>query len=205
LRTRRCPATEDQREKKVIVMREAMMLEAQVRRIVADQLGVDATMLTPETLLADDLGVDSLDLAELGCALESELEVRLADRVMAALRTYGDLVGAAGGTIWQRGTSSDLNPGPGVVVRARVIAGGRPANGQVVRAGCLDPYLAEVIAEDALRSGGGTVLDLRVVPEADDEDVGAVRARFGWLADRGVRVSVGRDGNGRARSAFSAR
>jgi acyl carrier protein len=178
-----------------------MMLHAQLKNIVADELGVDASTLAPETLLADDLGVDSLDLAELGCVLENELGIHLGDDVLASLRTYGELVGAAGRATWQRGTLDSLDAGPGVVVRARVA---RSVNGGVVRAGRLDPYLTEVIAEDALRRGAGSVLELWVMPEADDEDVDTVRAAFSWLADRGVRVRVGRDGERRLPSFWAA-
>ena len=181
-----------------------MMLEAQVRRLVADELGVDANTLTPGTLLADDLGVDSLDLADLGSALENEFGTHLQDDVMGSLRTYGDLVGAVGRALWWRGTSRDLDPGPGVVVRARVAGARHPAKGGVIRAGRLDPYLVEVIAEDALHRGAGTLVELRLVPEADEEDVGTVRAAFSWLADRGVRVRVGRDGDPQPPSTFSA-
>ncbi len=169
-------------------------LETQVRRLVAEELGVDANTLAPDTLLADDLAADSLDLAELGCVLENELGVELEDHVMDALRTYGDLVGAVGRALWQRDTSTAAAaPESGIVVRACVAATRRPKRTGVIRAGRLDPYLVEVIAEDALRRGAGTVLEVRVTPEADDEDVGTVRAAFSWLADRGVRVHVGRD------------
>ena len=61
-----------------------------------------------------------------------------------------------------------------------------------------------MIAEDALRRGAGTVLELRVTAEADDEDIDTVREAFSWLAARGVRVSVGRDSDRPAASFWAA-
>jgi acyl carrier protein len=167
-------------------------VESRLRSIVADRLGVDAAALGPRTLLADDLGVDSLDLAELGCALEEELDVHLSESAITSLRTYADLVGAAAHAVRQGRTATDVGPETGIFVRAQVVGGTRRRGHRVVRTGRLDPYLAEVIGDEALRSGAGTVLDLRV-PEADEEDLSTVRAAFSWLGPRGVRVSVGRD------------
>jgi len=41
-----------------------------VRRIIAQQLGVDESQITPQTSFVEDLNADSLDLVELIMALE---------------------------------------------------------------------------------------------------------------------------------------
>ena len=43
-----------------------------VRKIIAEQLGVEAGQITPQTSFVDDLNADSLDLVELIMSLEEE-------------------------------------------------------------------------------------------------------------------------------------
>jgi acyl carrier protein len=43
-----------------------------VRRVIAQQLGVDESQITPQTSFVEDLNADSLDLVELIMALEEE-------------------------------------------------------------------------------------------------------------------------------------
>jgi acyl carrier protein len=43
-----------------------------VRKIIAEQLGVDEAEITPQTSFVDDLNADSLDLVELIMSLEEE-------------------------------------------------------------------------------------------------------------------------------------
>ena len=47
------------------------MLE-KIKKMIAAQLGVDESAITPETVLAEDLGADSLDAVELAVAFEEE-------------------------------------------------------------------------------------------------------------------------------------
>src|SRR4029450_3095206 len=73
------------------------IVEPRVRRLVAEHLGVTEDELSPELSLVEDLAADSLDFAELGLAVEEELDVAVPDDVLDAVRTYGDLVEAAVG------------------------------------------------------------------------------------------------------------
>jgi acyl carrier protein len=59
---------------------------------VADLLGSDPKVVTPESRFVEDLGADSLDTVELVMAAEEEFEVTISDDVAATLRTVGDLV-----------------------------------------------------------------------------------------------------------------
>ena len=54
-------------------------VEEQVRKIVAEQLGVKEEQVTPEAAFVDDLGADSLDTVELVMALEEEFECEIPD------------------------------------------------------------------------------------------------------------------------------
>ncbi len=54
-------------------------IEAQVKSIVAEQLGVKEDEVTSDASFVDDLGADSLDTVELVMALEEEFECEIPD------------------------------------------------------------------------------------------------------------------------------
>ena len=54
-------------------------VEEKVRKIIVDQLGVDAGEVKPEAHFVDDLGADSLDTVELVMALEEEFGIEIPD------------------------------------------------------------------------------------------------------------------------------
>jgi acyl carrier protein len=54
-------------------------IEQRVRKIVAEQLGVNETDIKTESTFVDDLGADSLDTVELVMALEEEFECEIPD------------------------------------------------------------------------------------------------------------------------------
>ena len=54
-------------------------IEARVRKIVADQLGVADADIKNESSFVDDLGADSLDTVELVMALEEEFGTEIPD------------------------------------------------------------------------------------------------------------------------------
>ena len=54
-------------------------IEEQVKKIVAEQLGVKEEEVKKESSFVDDLGADSLDTVELVMALEEEFETEIPD------------------------------------------------------------------------------------------------------------------------------
>ena len=54
-------------------------LEQRVKKIVAEQLGVNEADIKTESKFVDDLGADSLDTVELVMALEEEFECEIPD------------------------------------------------------------------------------------------------------------------------------
>jgi acyl carrier protein len=54
-------------------------VELRVKKIVAEQLGVNEGDIKPESTFVDDLGADSLDTVELVMALEEEFECEIPD------------------------------------------------------------------------------------------------------------------------------
>ena len=54
-------------------------IEARVKKIIAEQLGVPESDVTNEKAFVADLGADSLDTVELVMALEEEFETEIPD------------------------------------------------------------------------------------------------------------------------------
>lgn len=72
-------------------------IEQRVKKIVAEQLGVNETDIKSESAFVDDLGADSLDTVELVMALEDEFECEIPDEEAEKIRTVQqaiDYVGA---------------------------------------------------------------------------------------------------------------
>ncbi|MEO6197965.1 MAG: acyl carrier protein [Dehalococcoidia bacterium] len=68
-----------------------------VKKIIADQLGVEESEITPETSFVDDLNADSLDLVELIMSLEEEFSkdgkaIEISDEDAEKIATVQDAV-----------------------------------------------------------------------------------------------------------------
>ena len=62
-------------------------IEARVRKIVADQLGVADADIKNESSFVDDLGADSLDTVELVMALEEEFGTEIPEEEAEKITT----------------------------------------------------------------------------------------------------------------------
>ena len=67
------------------------MLE-QIKKMVADNLGVEESKITENASFKDDLGADSLDLFELTMALEDEYGIEIPSKDLEKIVTVGDVV-----------------------------------------------------------------------------------------------------------------
>ena len=63
-----------------------------VKKIVVEQLGVEADDVKPEASFANDLGADSLDTVELVMALEEEFGIEIPDDAAEGIATVQDAV-----------------------------------------------------------------------------------------------------------------
>jgi acyl carrier protein len=63
-----------------------------VKKIVVEQLEVDADDVKPESSFTNDLGADSLDTVELVMALEEEFEIEIPDEAAQQIDTVGKAV-----------------------------------------------------------------------------------------------------------------
>jgi acyl carrier protein len=62
-------------------------IEQRVKKIVAEQLGVNEADIKNESAFVEDLGADSLDTVELVMALEDEFECEIPDEEAEKIRT----------------------------------------------------------------------------------------------------------------------
>ena len=67
-------------------------IEAKVKDIIINELGVEAEKVTNEASFVDDLGADSLDTVELVMAFEEEFGMEIPDEEAEKLRTVGDAI-----------------------------------------------------------------------------------------------------------------
>ncbi|MGL6071579.1 acyl carrier protein [Craterilacuibacter sp.] len=67
-------------------------IEARVKKIVAEQLGVNEAEVKIESSFVDDLGADSLDTVELVMALEEEFECEIPDEDAEKITTVQQAV-----------------------------------------------------------------------------------------------------------------
>lgn len=70
-----------------------------VKKIVVENLEVDAESVKESASFIDDLGADSLDLVELVMAFEEEFGIEIEDEVQENIRTVGDAVNEINKTV----------------------------------------------------------------------------------------------------------
>ncbi|MBQ1996952.1 MAG: acyl carrier protein [Alphaproteobacteria bacterium] len=64
----------------------------QVKKIVAEKLGVSEDKVTETAAFVNDLGADSLDVVEFVMEVEKEFDITIPDEAAAKLVTVGDAV-----------------------------------------------------------------------------------------------------------------
>lgn len=64
----------------------------QVKNALVESLNIDGDDIKLESLLNEDLGVDSLDAVELSLDLETEFDVEISDEELASFKTVKDIV-----------------------------------------------------------------------------------------------------------------
>ena len=68
------------------------MVFDKVKAILVDQLYVDENKVTMEASITDDLGADSLDIADIVMSIEEEFNVEVPDEQLQNIKVVGDIV-----------------------------------------------------------------------------------------------------------------
>jgi acyl carrier protein len=68
------------------------VIEAKVKEIIVEQLGVDAAQVTIGAKFVEDLGADSLDTVELVMALEESFSLEIPDEDAEKITSVGEAV-----------------------------------------------------------------------------------------------------------------
>ncbi|MFB6344570.1 MAG: acyl carrier protein [bacterium] len=69
-----------------------MSVEERVHKVIEEQLGIDESEITEDASFEEDLGADSLDLAELVMGFEEEFDVIIPDEEAEQITTVGEAV-----------------------------------------------------------------------------------------------------------------
>ena len=67
-------------------------IEQRVKKIVAEQLGVNEAEIKNESSFVDDLGADSLDTVELVMEFEEEFDITIPDEEAEKIQTVGQAI-----------------------------------------------------------------------------------------------------------------
>lgn len=63
-----------------------------IKKILAEQLRIDESRITPDSKIMDDLGADSLDILQLLMTLEEDYGLVIPDEELATFEKVSDIV-----------------------------------------------------------------------------------------------------------------
>lgn len=68
------------------------MVFDKIKEILVEQLDVDESSVTPDSLLVEDLGADSLDAIDIVMSVEDEFKVEVPDEIIEKIESVSDIV-----------------------------------------------------------------------------------------------------------------
>ena len=68
------------------------MVFEKVREIICNQLELEEDVVTMDAILLEDLGADSIDLADLVMTFEDEFNMEISDEALENIKTVSDIV-----------------------------------------------------------------------------------------------------------------
>ena len=63
-----------------------------VKQFLVEEIHVDSELITPAAQLVADLGINSLELADLVCSCEEKFDLEISDEDLHSFVTVGDVV-----------------------------------------------------------------------------------------------------------------
>ena len=67
------------------------MIFDKIRTILAEQLDIDENTITPDSLLVEDLGADSLDAIDIVMSVEDEFGIEVPDEIIEKIESVSDI------------------------------------------------------------------------------------------------------------------
>ena len=67
------------------------IMNKDIKTLLAKQLNLDASKITDESRIIEDLGADSLDVVELLMTMEDEMGISISDEEALNLKTVADI------------------------------------------------------------------------------------------------------------------
>lgn len=67
------------------------MVYDKVVRIIAENLDIEESAISSDSVITDDLGADSLDVVDLVMSFEDEFGIEIPDDAVESIRTVGDI------------------------------------------------------------------------------------------------------------------
>lgn len=68
------------------------MVFDKIKAILVDQLDAEEDAIAMESSIADDLGADSLDIADIVMSIEEEFDIEVPDDQLQNIKLVGDIV-----------------------------------------------------------------------------------------------------------------
>lgn len=68
------------------------MVFDKIKVILAEQLDIDENSITPESLIVEDLGADSLDAIDIVMSIEDEFGIEVPDEIVEKMETVNDIL-----------------------------------------------------------------------------------------------------------------
>ena len=68
------------------------MVFEKLKTILSEQLDIDENSITPDSLLVEDLGADSLDAIDIVMSVEDEFKIEVPDEIIEKMEVVADIV-----------------------------------------------------------------------------------------------------------------
>lgn len=68
------------------------MVFEKIKTILAEQLDIEENAITPDSLIVEDLGADSLDAIDIVMSVEDEFGIEVPDEIVEKMESVNDII-----------------------------------------------------------------------------------------------------------------